>query len=381
MEPAVCYLEGPDTLLPPQTDPSMSTPGSRQATSRCDVSPSHPGGTVDRPLVDSFGRRHTSLRISITDRCNIRCVYCMPATDVEFLPRAELLSFEEITRLAKLLVGRSGFDDIRLTGGEPLVRRDCDRLVAMLAVIPGLRDLSMTTNGLLLAENDWAKRLRTAGLKRLNVSIDSVDEAVFQKITRRQGADRVIAGVDAAISAGFDTIKLNALAIRGISETELSGLAKLAAHRGVALRLIEYMPLDADRAWQQNKVLTGQECLKILESQFGPVEAIERDHESSPAESFRITIDGRPLSLGIIRSVSRPFCQQCNRLRLTADGAIRNCLFARTETPIRDALRGGASDDELLDKIESAVSDKRASHGMDSSDFQPPDRAMYAIGG
>ena len=371
----------------------MSTTDGRPAHSFRDVPIPRPATTVDRPLIDSFGRRHTSLRISITDRCNIRCFYCMPESDAEFLPKSQLLTFEEIARLAKLMVGRCGVDDIRLTGGEPLVRRDCDRLVAMLAQAmeaphatglsqaTGAGDLSMTTNGLLLAENDWARRLRTAGLKRLNVSIDSVDEAAFRKITRRRGVDRVIAGIDAAIAAGFDSIKLNALAIRGISESQLIGLARFASQREVTLRLIEYMPLDADRAWQRERVLTGQECLKILENQFGPITPLHREHASSPAESFRVDIEGHPLSLGIIRSVSRPFCEQCNRLRLTADGAIRNCLFARSETPLRDALRGGASDDELLDRIEAAVAEKRASHGMDTKDFRPPDRAMYAIGG
>ncbi|MCC9644442.1 GTP 3',8-cyclase MoaA [Rhodopirellula sp. JC740] len=335
--------------------------------------------TASHALVDRFDRRHDSLRISITDRCNIRCYYCMPEHDAEFLPRSGVLTFEEIRRLATLMVHRCGVRDIRLTGGEPLVRRDCVDLVRMLASIDGLDDLSMTTNGMLLA--DHAAALRDAGLRRLNISIDTLDETLFQKITRRPGVEKVVAGIDAAIAAGFESIKLNALAIRNLSETQLVSLVRFAVARGVVLRFIEFMPLDSDRAWRTENVLSGDECLRILSNAFGPIESIGRDTPSAPAESFTVTSEGRQGTIGIIRSVTRPFCGDCNRLRLTADGGLRNCLFARTETPLRDMMRAGCSDDDLLQTFAACVGEKHAAHGIDSEDFQPPDRAMHAIGG
>ncbi|WDQ15341.1 GTP 3',8-cyclase MoaA [Rhodopirellula sp. P2] len=330
-------------------------------------------------LVDRFGRRHDSLRISITDRCNIRCFYCMPEHDAEFLPRSGVLTFEEIERLAGLMVQRCGVRDIRITGGEPLVRRDCVELTAMLAQIDGLEDLSMTTNGMLLREH--AADLRAAGLQRLNISLDTLDEATFAKITRRPGVDRVIAGIDAAIEAGFESIKLNALAIRGISESELVGLVRFAIGRGVTLRFIEFMPLDSDRAWQSADVLSGDACLQLLSEAFGEVTPMGRQNQSAPAETFRLACDGREGTIGIIRSVTQPFCGDCNRLRLTADGGLRNCLFAQSETPLRDAMRSGCDDNHLIQKIQQCVSEKHAAHGIHSDDFRPPDRAMHAIGG
>ncbi len=329
----------------------------------------------DAPLVDRFGRMHTSVRLSVTDRCNIRCFYCMPETDAQFVPRDRLLSFEELHRLSELLVRRGGISDIRITGGEPLVRRQLDRLIEMLAKIDGLEDLSLTTNGILLA--DQAESLRRAGLKRINVSLDTLDESVFRQITRRQGLDKTIAGIDAAIAAGFDSVKLNALAIRGITENEVVRLIDFALERDVVLRFIEFMPLDSDRAWQKESVLSGDVLLSIIREHFGEVSELPRANPSQPAEDFSVA-GGR---VGIIRSVSEPFCASCNRLRITADGSIRNCLFAQTETPIRELMRGGATDDELLDQIRRCVLAKAAAHGINEEGFVSPDRPMYAIGG
>jgi len=326
-------------------------------------------------LVDRFGRVHTSLRVSVTDRCNIRCFYCMPEHDAEFMPRDRLLSFEEIERLTELLVRRCGVGDIRLTGGEPLVRRELHLLIEMLAAIEGIEDLSLTTNGILLA--DQAKRLRSAGLRRINISLDTLDEEVFRRIARREGLEKTIAGIDAAIACGFDSVKLNALAIRGITEAEVVRLVEFALDRGVMLRFIEFMPLDSDRSWQKDRVLSGDELLSIIEQQFGPVSELARPHPSQPAEDFSVA-GGR---VGIIRSVTAPFCDSCNRLRLTADGAMRNCLFAQSETPLRDLIRGGASEDELLAVIARCMAGKAAAHGIDQEGFVQPQRPMYAIGG
>ncbi len=327
------------------------------------------------PIVDRFGRVHDSVRISVTDRCNIRCFYCMPETGAQFVAKDRLLSFEEIRRLATLLVTRAGVRDIRITGGEPLVRRELSTLIQMLAEIDGLEDLSLTTNGILLA--DQAADLRAAGLRRVNVSLDTLDADVFRKITRRDGLERTIEGIDAAIACGFDSVKLNALAIAGITESEVGRLIEFAIARGVVMRFIEFMPLDTDRAWTADRVLSGDQLLAIMKDHFGEVTEMPRDNPSQPAESF--SVGGG--QVGIIRSVTAPFCGDCNRLRITADGAMRNCLFAVDETPLRDLMRGGATDDELLAQVQRCVASKRASHGIDEEGFSPPDRPMYAIGG
>ena len=328
------------------------------------------------PLIDRFGRVHDSVRLSVTDRCNIRCYYCMPETDAHFMPRDWLLSFEEIHRLAELLVRRAGVRDIRLTGGEPLVRKQFSCLVRMLSGIDGLEDLSMTTNGILLAEH--AEELKAAGLRRVNISLDTLDEASFQKISRRTGLQSTIDGIDAAIQAGFDSVKLNTIAIKGITEPEVVRLVQFASDRGVPLRFIEFMPLDTDKAWQQQSVLTGEELLGMIQSHFGDLDAVQRPHPSQPAEDFRLPDGGR---VGIIRSVTAPFCGDCNRLRITADGSVRNCLFSQDEVRLRDFMRDGASDDELLAEIQRCVSAKKAGHGIDDDGFTPPDRPMYSIGG
>ena len=327
------------------------------------------------PLIDSFGRVHTSLRLSVTDRCNIRCFYCMPEKGAEFVPKDNILSFEEIHRLARLLVQQGGVTDIRITGGEPLVRQQIPRLIEMLAEIESLEDLSLTTNGMLLAEQ--AQSLRHAGLKRLNISLDTLNATTFKKITRREGLEKTLQGIDAAIKCGFESVKLNTLAIKGVTEPEVTRLVRYALDRNVMLRFIEFMPLDADRAWQQDQVFTGDQLLSILQNEFGSVEAISRPDPSQPAEEFQVE-QGR---IGIIRSVTAPFCGACNRIRITADGAVRNCLFSASETPLRGLIRAGASDEELLSSIRSCLAQKAKAHGINEDGFQPPDRPMYAIGG
>lgn len=299
----------------------------------------------------------------------------MPETDAQFVDRDSLLTFEELFRLGKLLVGHAGVRDIRITGGEPLVRRQLDQLIGMLATIEGLQDLSMTTNGLLLA--DHAADLREAGLNRVNISLDTLDEESFQRIARRPGIDKVIEGIDAAIDAGFESVKLNTIAIRGITEREVVRLIEFARDRSVPLRFIEFMPLDTDRAWQHEQVLSGDDLLKMIEDHFGSVVERSRPHPSQPAEEFEV----EGYSFGIIRSVTAPFCAACNRIRITADGSVRNCLFAQDEVPLRNLMRSGATDDELLSEFRCCVAAKRAGHGIDGDDFSPPERPMYAIGG
>ncbi|GAA4453045.1 GTP 3',8-cyclase MoaA [Novipirellula rosea] len=335
----------------------------------------------DRPLTDSLGRVHTSVRLSVTDRCNLRCTYCMPELDATFMPRDHLLTFEELHRLTELLVTRCGINDVRLTGGEPLVRRELDRFVAMLSGIPGLTDLSLTTNGILLPEQ--AAKLKAAGLKRLNISIDTLDHEQFKKLARRDSLDETLAGIEAAIQCGFESIKLNAIAIQGITEHEFVSLIEFAAAKQVVIRFIEFMPLDFDRAWQRDSVLSGDRLLGLIEQHFGTLIEQPRETPSQPAERFRLPEGGKfaGAEIGIIRSVSQPFCQACNRLRITADGSIRNCLFASDEAPIRDLLRGGASDEQLIQVVRDCVWQKKPSHGIDGDGFSPPPRAMYSIGG
>lgn len=331
--------------------------------------------TSSPPLIDSFGRVHTSLRLSVTDRCNIRCFYCMPEKGAEFVPKDNILSFEEIYRLAQLLVAQGGVRDVRITGGEPLVRQQVPRLIEMLSGIEQLEDLSLTTNGMLLAEH--AQALHEAGLQRLNISLDTLDKEVFKKITRRDGLQKTLQGIEAAIKCGFESVKLNTLAIKGVTESEVADLVRYALDRNVMLRFIEFMPLDTDRAWQQSQVFTGDQLLQMLQDEFKSVVPLSRPEPSQPAEEFQVD-QGR---IGIIRSVTAPFCEACNRIRITADGAVRNCLFATNETPLRGLMRAGASDEDLMSVIRDCLTKKAKAHGIDKDGFQPPDRPMYAIGG
>jgi cyclic pyranopterin phosphate synthase len=328
------------------------------------------------PLQDQLGRTHRSLRISVTDRCNIRCFYCMPDENVRFKPRHEILSFEEITRFVRI-VSQMGVRRLRLTGGEPLVRADLPRLVEQIASLPDVEDLALTTNGILLAEH--AAALRHAGLHRINVSLDTLSEETFQKISRRPGLDRVLAGIAAAQDAGFVSIRLNAIAIRGLTEAEILPLARFARERGLELRFIEYMPLDAEQHWQSADVLDGETIRNTLEAEFGPLVPVAPPHPSQPAVDFEYD-DGRG-RIGLIHPVSQPFCGDCDRLRLTAEGQIRNCLFSTREWDARALLRGGGSDDEIATLVRDCVWAKAPAHGIGSDEFVRPERAMYQIGG
>ena len=325
-------------------------------------------------LVDTFGRRHTDLRISVTDRCNLRCTYCMPAEAI-FRPREELLAYEEIARVATVAAGL-GVRTIRLTGGEPLLRRDLAALVALLVAVPGIDEVALTTNGLLLAEQ--ADDLAAAGLRRLNVSLDSLREDVFERIARRRGLDRVLAGLAAARRAGFEEIRINAVSIRDLTEDEVVPLARFCRREGFHLRFIEFMPLDAEEAWDRSRVLSGADVRAILEREIGPLVAETAGDPGQPALDYRWADGGR---VGFINPVTRPFCDRCDRLRLTADGQFRNCLFSTTEWDVKALLRGGGSDEEIAALLRACVAAKKAAHGIDTPEFARPARAMYQIGG
>jgi cyclic pyranopterin phosphate synthase len=328
------------------------------------------------PLVDTLGRVHTNLRISVTDRCNIRCFYCMPDENVRFKPRSELLTFEEIERFA-LVAASLGVNKLRLTGGEPLVRADLHVLVARLAAIEGIRDIALTTNGILLEEQ--AQALKNAGLTRVNISLDSLTAETFRKIARRDGLDRVLAGIYAAKRVGFERIRLNAVAIKGITEPEVVPLTRFARENDMEMRFIEFMPLDAEQNWQHDQVLSGEEIRASIEEAIGPLEPANRPDPSQPATDFQFA-DGSG-TVGFINPVTQPFCEDCNRLRLTAEGQVRNCLFSTVEWDARAVLRGGGSDEALTQLIRDCVRAKKPGHGIDSSDFVRPERAMYQIGG
>jgi len=329
-----------------------------------------------RRLVDRFGRVHNNLRISVTDRCNIRCFYCMPAESVEFMPRDHLLSFEEIERLVR--IGTTlGIDRVRLTGGEPLVRRDLHRLVERLANVPGIVDIGLTTNAILLGEQ--AQQLRDAGLKRLNISLDALDPEIFERVTRRDSYDKVIEGIAAARAAGFSPIKINAVSVKGLTEGQIIPFAELARQTDTEVRFIEFMPLDADSHWDRDKVLFADEIVAILQAEFGPLEPVPSANPNAPANDFRFA-DGVG-RIGMIASVSQPFCSTCNRFRLTAEGKLRNCLFSLEEVDIRGILRNGGADAEVADAMVASIASKNEGHQINSATFVQPDRPMYSIGG
>ncbi|MBI3865285.1 MAG: GTP 3',8-cyclase MoaA [Planctomycetia bacterium] len=329
-----------------------------------------------QPLIDTFGRVHTNLRISVTDRCNIRCFYCMPAENVQFMERAALLTFEEIEHFVRVAVPL-GLKQIRLTGGEPLVRKDLHVLVAKLAAIEGIEDIGLTTNGILLAEQALA--LHDAGLRRINVSLDALDPQKFEQITRRQGFEKVIAGIQAARDVGFDPVKVNAVAVRGLTEDEIVPFGHFARRTGVEIRFIEFMPLDADGAWQREKVLFADEIAAILEREIMPLIPRPGQDPHAPASEFMFA-DGVG-HVGFISSVSRPFCMSCDRFRITADGKLRNCLFSLEETDIREMLRSGAEDSEIARAIRESIAAKNEGHEINTSRFIQPNRPMYSIGG
>ena len=340
------------------------------------------------PLIDTFGRLHNNLRISVTDRCNIRCFYCMPADDVQFMDKSELLSFEEIERIVRVAVPL-GIDKLRLTGGEPLVRRELPRLVEKLAAIPGIKDIGLTTNGILLA--DQAQDLYDAGLRRINVSLDALTPEKFKKFTRREGFERVIEGIRAAQQAGFQPVKINAVSVRGMTEEEIVPFGHFARETGVDVRFIEYMPLDADNLWEREKVLFAQEIIDVLSSAIMPLVPLARDETSSSTSPDESADNAGPSDnmifedgigrIGFIASVSQPFCLSCNRIRLTADGKLRNCLFSLDETDLRGLVRRQGTDPEIAAAIRASVFAKKEGHEINTARFIQPSRPMHSIGG
>ena len=327
------------------------------------------------PLIDGHGRRISDVRVSVTDRCNFRCQYCMPAEGLPWLERDDVLSFEEIVRLVALLADM-GISDVRLTGGEPLVRRDFPRLAAMLATVPGVEDLSVTTNGYLL-ERD-AQALVEAGINRFNVSIDSLQRDRFFEMTRRDALPRVLAGLEAlAQFPEAHPIKVNAVAMRGFTEDEALPFAEFARSHPYEVRFIEFMPLDADHGWTPDSVLSGDEIRAAIGAVY-PLEAEPREAHAT-ARVYRFA-DGNG-KLGFINPVSEPFCGDCNRIRLTADGRLRTCLFSLNETDLRTPLRDGSSDDAVERIIRDAVWAKELKHRVNEPGFVQPARSMSAIGG
>jgi cyclic pyranopterin phosphate synthase len=331
---------------------------------------------IEAPLIDSFGRIHDNLRISVTDRCNVRCFYCMPETDVHFVPRAEILDFEEIERFARIAASL-GVTKLRVTGGEPLLRRDLPVLIRRLAAIPGIRDLALTTNGVLLPQ--LAGPLYDAGLRRLNVHIDTLDRERFAQITRRDDLPKVLAGLDEAKRLGYSEIKLNAVAVKNLVEPDIVPLARYARENGFEPRYIEFMPLDAQGLWDRRKVLLADDIIETLSREISPlIPAPNRDPRAPSTEYQYADGGGR---VGFIASVSRPFCLNCNRLRITADGKLRYCLFAIEEDDVKALMRSGASDDEIAELVRRNLAGKWEGHEINTTRFVPPPRPMYQIGG
>jgi len=331
---------------------------------------------MPRALEDRYGRVATDLRVSLTDRCNLRCTYCMPAEGLDWLPDETVLTDDEVVRLVRIGIDLLGVREVRFTGGEPLVRRGLvDILSRTKAHAPGV-ELSLTTNALGLRRTAGA--LATAGLDRINVSLDSVRAETFAEITRRDRLDDVLAGLEAAREAGLGPIKVNAVLMRGVNDDQAPELLRWAVGEGYELRFIEQMPLDAQHRWNREQMITADEILARLEAEF-TLEPAKEPRGSAPAELF--LVDGGPATVGVIASVTRPFCGDCDRVRLTADGQVRNCLFAREESDLRTALRAGASDEEIADRWVVAMRGKRAGHGIDDPSFLQPDRPMSAIGG
>jgi cyclic pyranopterin phosphate synthase len=328
-------------------------------------------------LADSFGRVATDMRVSLTDRCNLRCAYCMPAEGLDWLPKPELLTDDEVVRLVRIGVELLGIREIRFTGGEPLLRRGLTGIVERTAALRPRPELSITTNGIGLART--APALRDAGLDRVNVSLDTLRPEAFQELARRDRLAEVLDGMAAAAAAGLVPVKVNSVLMRGVNEGEARDLLRFCVNRGYELRFIEQMPLDAQHGWRRANMVTAEEILTTLSEEFvlKPDDSAERG--SAPAERF--LVDGGPARVGVIGSVTRPFCGACDRVRLTADGQVRNCLFAREESDLRGPLRAGASDAELAALWRRAVAAKLPGHGINDPTFLQPDRPMSAIGG
>ena len=329
-----------------------------------------------RPLVDGWARRIESLRISVTDRCNFRCLYCIPEEDIEWLPKARMATLEELARIARVAVA-GGVRKLRITGGEPLLRKNLPSLVAELAAIPGLEDLALTTNGTELPR--LAGELRAAGLERVNVSLDSLDRDAFAKLAQRDMLPAVLAGIDAAEAAGLTPISINCVAIRGVNDGEAVAFARFARERGFEVRFIEFMPLEHGQRWGADTLVPGRELRERVEAAFPLVPAPDQDPHA-PSKDW-VFADGAPGRVGFIDSVTAPFCSTCNRIRLTADGELRTCLFSVHETDLKGPMRAGASDAELEEIIRDAVWRKELKHRVNEPGFRPPPRTMSAIGG
>ena len=327
---------------------------------------------MGKGLTDLFGRVHKDFRISVTDRCNFRCQYCMPEEGLDWLKREELLSFEEITRITKILVENYGINSVRLTGGEPTLRANLSDLISMLSKLP--IEIALTTNGISLDKN--AHNFRSAGLHRVNISIDSLKAERFKEITLRDDMKKVITGIEASIEAGLSPVKINVVVMRGINDDEIIEFAKFGRERGVIVRFIEFMPLDADEKWSALSVVSLEEIFSTINSVY-PLEVVKRSN--APASRFRY-IDGQG-EIGIVASVTQKFCDTCDRIRITADGQFRNCLFSNEEFDLKEALRSESSDKEICELLEMAVSAKREGHGIGNVDFIRPARSMSQIGG
>jgi GTP 3',8-cyclase len=328
-------------------------------------------------LADSYGRIATDLRVSLTDRCNLRCAYCMPAEGLDWLPRPELLTDDEVVRLVRIGVERLGITEIRFTGGEPLLRRGLTGIVARTAALQPRAEISVTTNGIGL--DRLAGPLAQAGLDRVNVSLDTLRPTVFQELARRDRLNDVLRGLAAAADAGLTPVKVNTVLMRGVNDGEAVALLRFCLERSYRLRFIEQMPLDAQHGWRRENMVTATEILGALSAEFTLTPDDSAARGSAPAETF--LVDGGPARVGVIGSVTRPFCGACDRVRLTADGQIRNCLFAREESNLRDPMRAGAGDEELAGLWEKAVAAKLPGHGINEPGFLQPARPMSAIGG
>ena len=331
---------------------------------------------ISKPkLIDGMGRTIVNLRISVTDRCNFRCTYCMPADNVEFMDRSNLLSFEEIQRVAQI-VSKMGINRLRLTGGEPLMRKNLPVLIKMLSEVNGIDDIAMTTNAYFL--KDQAQGLKDAGLKRLNVSLDALDPEKFRDVNRRDCLQSVLDGLDTARKIGFQSIKINAVAVRNFSESEIMSLIDMGRSDGFEIRFIEFMPLDSDKVWERDKVLFGHEIIDMIKENYELI-PIDNSLEIGPASEYNFA-DGKG-KIGIITAVSNPFCDHCNRIRMTADGKLRTCLFSTNETNLKELIRSGATDETIIEIIKQAVLVKEPGHKINLDDFERPTRAMHAIGG
>ena len=328
-------------------------------------------------LSDSHGRVATDLRVSLTDRCNLRCQYCMPAEGLDWLPKPELLTDDEVARLVRIGVQRLGITEVRFTGGEPLLRRGLASIVAQTAALRPHPEISLTTNGIGLSR--VARPLHTAGLDRVNVSLDTLRPETFRALARRDRLRDVLAGLAAAAATGLAPVKVNAVLMRGLNEDEAVPLARFCLERGYQLRFIEQMPLDAQHGWRRDGMGTADEILAALSAEFSLSPDDPGARGSAPAEAF--LVDGGPGLIGVIGSVTRPFCGSCDRVRLTADGQVRNCLFAREESDLRGALRSGATDADIAQRWRQAVATKLPGHGINDPGFLQPTRPMSAIGG